>query len=446
MNTEREQILLEIAAALVGGSSTFFLGTGFSKFLTNGKAPSWLNLLADCAKMLREDITEELFEYKRGRVTGCKYDLTICAQILEDQFRLAKKDIRRTVSRFIKRYTSPRYLDSDKVKKVRDFFAQFPRLNIITTNYDDIVSSHLVPESRVYVEGALLPKIADIKAIYHVHGTVTNPETLILTQDDYFRFQHKESYVSRKLFTLLQETSTVILGYSLQDFNLNRILNEAKYSKGDRKRSDIFYVSRNSVDELSKRYYFSTFGIQVLDDLEIDEFIADVEGTMEEAATIVKGAKRLPNIISGDKEYKDEFLKLSRSFMNILMRLQAGGYNITDNKVQNLLISILKRKRGFTQTSGAWSQYAHLAEWLIELGSLLDITDDEIKEEYKSLIVYSLRTMSGKRILGQSWAAYDTWLNQIHRLTTANKKLVRDTIKKHFAHTSARNLLPSLET
>ncbi len=155
---------------------------------------------------------------------------------------------------------------------------------------------------------------------------------MILTQDDYFRFQHKESYVSRKLFTLLQETTTVILGYSLQDFNLNRILNEAKYSKGDRKRSDIFYVSRESVDELSKRYYFSTFGIQVLDDLEIDEFIAAVEDTMEEAKAIVEGAKRLPNIISGDKEYTNDFLKLSRSFMNILMRLQAGGYNMTDKK------------------------------------------------------------------------------------------------------------------
>lgn len=370
MNTEREQILLEIATALIGGSSTFFLGTGFSKFLTNDKAPSWLTLLAECAEKLATEIAKKLFEYKRGRVTGCKYELTICAQILEEQFRLAKKDIRKTVSRLIRRYTSQRYLDSDKAKRVKDFFALFPRLNIITTNYDEIVSSHLVPESRVYVEGALLPKITDIKAIYHVHGSVTNPKTLILTQDDYFRFQHKESYVSRKLFTLLQETTTVILGYSLQDFNLNRILNEAKYSKGDRKRSDIFYVSRNSVDELSKRYYFSTFGIQVLDDLEFDEFIAAVEDTMEEAKTIVKGARRLPNIISGDKEYTDEFLKLGRSFTNILMRLQAGGYNIIDKNVQDLLISVLKRKQGFTQASGAWSQYTHLAEWLIELGSL----------------------------------------------------------------------------
>lgn len=53
--------------------------------------------------------------------------------------------------------------------------------------------------------------------------------------------------------------------------------------------------------------------------------------------------------------------------------------------------------------------------------------------------------MSSRRTRGQSWAAYDTWVNQIDRLTKANKELVKDIINKQFVYTSARNLLPSLE-
>ncbi|OHB70512.1 MAG: hypothetical protein A2W23_02870 [Planctomycetes bacterium RBG_16_43_13] len=446
MNTERDQILLEIASALSGSSLTFFIGTGFSKFLTKNRAPSWKSLLAKCAEKIDESTSKELFEYKNGKLVDCKYDLTICAQMLEELFKLSNEDIRKTISSIIKKSTTQKNLDIKRTKRIKDFFERFPGFNIITTNYDDIISTHLLKDSRVYVEGSLLPKISDIKSIYHIHGSITKPESLIVTHDDYFKFQHRESYISRKLFTLLQETTTVILGYSLQDFNLNRILNEAKYYKGDRKRSDIFYISLNAVDDLSKRYYFSAYGIQVLDDLGIDEFFDAVEDKMDEADDIVRGAKKLPNILRGEKEYTDNFLKLGKSFINILMRLQTAGYHLNNKMVQNLLIAVIQRKKGFTHVSDAWSQYAHLAEWLIELGSTLEICGTVIEQIYKDLLIYSFQTMGSRRSKGQSWEAYDIWMTQVGRLTKANKKVVKEIITKQFPYVSARNLLPFLET
>ena len=445
-NKEKENSFLEIGTALAGGALTLFIGTGFSKYLTDNKAPSWLTLLNKCARRLDKKIVRKLFDLdKQGRVTGCKFDLMICAQILEDAYKREGKDIRQTISNIVKNICKKKNINYSKLKKVKAFFHAYSRFNIITTNYDELIQN-LIPNSKVYIEGSGIPKTSDIKPIYHIHGSISNPSSLVLTQDDYFKFQHKETYISRKLFTVLQETTTVILGYSLQDFNLNRILNESKHTKDESKRSDIYYVSRTEIDDLSKRYYFSTFGIKVLDGIEIGDFFHDLDLEMSEATRIIKGAKRMPDILKGIKQFSDDFLKLGRSFVNILLRIQAVGDRLNDVKVMELLIEVLERKKVFTAEPGAWSQYTHLAEWLIETGSLIDLTELPIKERYKNLVVYSFRTMSASQTFGKAWAAYDIWKNEIHRLTKKNKAMVKKIIEGQFIYDSARNLLPLIET
>ena len=50
--------LTEIAIALLNNNATLFIGTGFSKFLTDNNVPNWLELLFECA--IRIDNTKEL--------------------------------------------------------------------------------------------------------------------------------------------------------------------------------------------------------------------------------------------------------------------------------------------------------------------------------------------------------------------------------------------------
>jgi hypothetical protein len=445
-NKEKENTFLEIGTALAGGALTLFIGTGFSKYLTDNKTPSWSSLLSKCARQLDKKLVKKLFQLdKQGRVTGCKYDFTICAQILEDAYKREGKDIRQTISLIVKSACKKENINFSKLKKLKSFFDAYPRFNVITTNYDELIR-YLVPNSKEYTEGSRIPKTTDVKPIYHIHGSISNPKSIILTQDDYFKFQHKENYISRKLFTLLQETTTVIIGYSLQDFNLNRILNESKYTKSEARKSDIYYVSYKKVDDLSRRYYFSTFGIKVLDAIEIGGFFHDLDLEMSEAEKIIKGAKRIPDILKGVKQFSDDFLKLAKSFTYILRRIEAVGYNIDDLKVLELLIEVLERKKEYTLEYGAWSQYAHLAEWLIEVGSLVDIASTQCASRYKVLLVYSFSTMSASQTCGQSWAAYDIWKNEVHRLTRKNKTMIKNIIQKQFPYVSAGKLLPLLET
>lgn len=196
---------------------------------------------------------------------------------------------------------------------------------------------------------------------------------------------------------------------------------------------------------MSRRYYFSTFGIKVLDGIEVSDFFHDLDLEMSEAEEIIKGTKRIPDIVKGVKQFSDDFLRLERSFINILRRFEAAGFGLNDSNVLKLLIEILERKKDYTSEYGAWNQYAHLAEWLVEIGSLVDIKGTQFETRYKALIVHSFSTMSSSQTLGLSWAAYDIWKNEVHRLTRKNKDMMKSIVKRQFPNVSAGKLLPPLE-
>ena len=223
---------LNLATSLRTNSLTLFIGTGFSKYMTNNIAPSWLELLVECTSVVDNDdkLKNQLFNTDAGgSVKESRYDLTICAQMLEIEFRKKKKTIKETISDIIKARINSHTIDKRKIKELQDFFHKHPNVNIVTTNYDTIFSDYVLPlTSRIIIEGSTIPRINSGQNIYHIHGCVEKPESIILTINDYYNFQNNNNYFSRKFFTLLQETTVAILGYSLGDFNLNSILSEVK--------------------------------------------------------------------------------------------------------------------------------------------------------------------------------------------------------------------------
>lgn len=96
---------------------------------------------------------------------------------------------------------------------------------IITTNWDRFLET-LFPDFDVYVgqDELLFSTPQSIGEIYKVHGCCSQPNSLIITADDYRTFEERNPYLAAKLLTIFVEHPILFLGYSLNDTNTMTIL------------------------------------------------------------------------------------------------------------------------------------------------------------------------------------------------------------------------------
>jgi hypothetical protein len=427
---------LDISTSLHTNSLTLFVGTGFSKYMTNGKAPNWLELLVEATTIIDKDdkLLNQLFNSdSSGKIKEAKYDLTICAQILENEYIKKRKNIKEQISLIIKSFINETTIDKTKLEHLQKFFSIHPNINVITTNYDTIFSEYIVPlTSRIIIEGSTIPRINSGQNIYHIHGSINKPESIVLTINDYYNFQNSNNYFSRKFFTLLQESTVAIIGYSLGDFNLNSILNEVKSSKKESiRRAEIYYITKDSVNELIERFYSITYAIKVIEYTEINEFFDNIDEKYDKAKKLIDSVEDLKDVIAGTKEYTDDFLKLRISLTEILVQAASIGIESTDDDFISTLFSLLKKKKDFTTESGAWLQYEHLSDWLVEIASIIVIKGTKYEDEYCEITSYSFRKSSRKLYKGYSWHAWTTWHNRWHEMKIENQIMLEDLIKNN---------------
>ncbi|MFV8379140.1 SIR2 family protein [Flavobacterium sp. LB3R33] len=427
---------LNIATSLTSNSFTIFVGSGFSKYMTNGLAPSWLELLVECTTIIDDDdlLKNQLFiTDSSGTIIEAKYDLTICAQMLEFAYQKKKFGIKETIAQIVNDKINVHTIDTVKLQQLKDFFSRHPNINIITTNYDTLFSNHIIPlTSRIIIEGSTIPQINTGQNIYHIHGCVTKPESIILTINDYYNFQNNNNYFSRKFFTLLQETTVAILGYSLGDFNLNSILNEVKNSKSESfRKTDIHYVTRDTVPTVIKKFYLLTYGINVIQNVEMVDFFINVETNFTQAQSIIDGVADLQNVMNGSRVYIDSFLKLKNSLSKILIQAGRLGIESDNTNFIKVLITVLSKKREFSSEHGAWSQYEHLADWLIDIASLVIVKNTPFETEFCDIAKYSLSRCSKKLYYGYSWYAYSEWKNRWDEMKLENQIMLQELIDKN---------------
>lgn len=70
--------------------------------------------------------------------------------------------------------------------------------------------------------------------LYKIHGTTSDPSSLVLTEQDYARFSKKRRYISAKMMTYFAEYPVFIFGYGLGDTNVNSIISDLGEALKDR--------------------------------------------------------------------------------------------------------------------------------------------------------------------------------------------------------------------
>jgi len=95
---------------------------------------------------------------------------------------------------------------------------------IITTNYDEIIEPLFPDYERVVGQQIIRKSFLSIGEIFKIHGCRTAPQSIVLNEEDYKRFDEDHKYLSAKLLTYFIEHPLIFIGYSAEDPNIKAIL------------------------------------------------------------------------------------------------------------------------------------------------------------------------------------------------------------------------------
>ncbi|MGO1002025.1 SIR2 family NAD-dependent protein deacylase [Lysobacter sp. CA196] len=422
-----------LAYAAASGALCLFTGAGFSKHLSGGMSPSWIELLEESCNSLINPAAAKA-QLVQAAAT---YPLEDCAQILDIAFVRESKDLRETLAQLIGQVA----LHEPSAIVTRDFLRDNPSTTVVTTNYDRLLEQVLAADPCVSnFPGKPIARRSGAVQIFHIHGSIEGAASIVATTSDYYKFINEDGYFAQKTLTLMHESSVVILGYSLSDPNLKAILSDLKaHGARSLNRGNIFYVTRGVVPPFVRDYYEAAFGLVVIENMEIDRLLSEVAYCIPAARVqVAQSEQDIRDVISGRRDWADQFLRLPSSLFQILAVANISGTEIRAPAFAAMLGRIFERKIRYTNVNGAWEQYSHLADWLVHVGAIIDIRGTPLEESYLSAVRHSMTSMSSAYVRGKSWYAYSVWKDKWKFISFDNRLLIRSYVQANFpAHVDA---------
>lgn len=96
---------------------------------------------------------------------------------------------------------------------------------VITTNYDFFIESHFQGYTKYVGQKQLIfSAIQGIAEIFKIHGSVEDPASIIINEQDYLDFDRNSAYLAAKLMTIFMEYPIIFMGYSISDSNIQKII------------------------------------------------------------------------------------------------------------------------------------------------------------------------------------------------------------------------------
>ncbi|MDR1018214.1 MAG: SIR2 family protein [Lachnospiraceae bacterium] len=98
---------------------------------------------------------------------------------------------------------------------------------IVTTNYDTFIEKELNNAIKVRVGNkGLFEPAGDLNELYKIHGSIKEPNSIMITSEDYEIMKRTSAIVNAKLLSALTESPIIFFGYSLSDRNIQTLLKD----------------------------------------------------------------------------------------------------------------------------------------------------------------------------------------------------------------------------
>lgn len=318
-----------------------FIGAGFSlRYLTN--AYTWDGLLTKISYDLKEN-TEFYFDIKSKCGVAGKYDYAKIASILEEEFNKSLEQDRNGKFKEVNDIFYQQMAVDNNLSRLKIYIAQLLedlgfrdenkeeivelkkiRKNIgsiITTNYDCLIED-VFGFKPLVGNGILLSN--PYGSVYKIHGCKSQPSKVIITSDDYNKFNEKYELIRAQLLSIFIHNPIIFMGYAIGDDNIKSLL-----------KTIFTYVEPNSKDAERIRNNFLLIEYEEGSmSHEICEHDIDLEGFQ----TIRINKVKTDDFVEVYKALSDLALPISamdiRKVQSIVKEIYSGGdikVNITED-------------------------------------------------------------------------------------------------------------------
>ncbi|MCK8453245.1 SIR2 family protein [Bacillus safensis] len=244
--------ILNLKRDYLEGKVIPFIGAGLSAPF---QVPTW--------KMLIEKITEE---YATGKYDFVRESVKIllerndywkAIEQLKDFLPITEQDIQTQIVRIINELKIT--LEDDSRHNYFDI-AQMNFKLYLTTNYENILNEYVKCDVPLILKDVDLntQELFDTKRIFHLHGYLSNPGSIVITKRSYQDLYSNNKY--KELLKLVTGTRKLLfIGFSFDDQFLRQLIKDHReYFKGEH------YIILDNPSELKVRDLKTEFGLNTI--------------------------------------------------------------------------------------------------------------------------------------------------------------------------------------
>jgi len=144
----------------------------------------------------------------------------------EDAFNLGVSPLKKAIALKFESYKIKQGMKNeyDKFKKMLS-----KSQIILTTNYDKFIENSYKSASKygikTYVgQRGFFEETGGFSELYNIHGSIDYPKDIVITEEDYKKFNENSMLISAKITSLMMHSPIVFIGYSLSDINIRKII------------------------------------------------------------------------------------------------------------------------------------------------------------------------------------------------------------------------------
>jgi hypothetical protein len=284
----------------------------------------------------------------------------------------------------------------------------------VTTNYDFVLESMLTDRGLQLGPGDLLSAPRGVIPIFHVHGHRLDPNSIVITQEDYTSLQRPGQYRQFRLPVQFMESTVVCLGYGIGDPNVLVALDWSKNVITPQKtKAPCAFIQAHRVISPSPAVETDRNGCMVVEIDEIEFFLKEVATKLVDIRKSAEAhAKRRAELHAALKAPKAETVALfvdNQDFRAAFIQRLRNSDLITVSGAIQFLSSCIDLTWQRSTPKNAF--HAYNQQLTIICDFLEGIPCGEMHPSLMDFLVTSLDHVARYvgNGYGQSWQAATTW-------------------------------------